>query len=203
MNCEIKANEYVPCVFQRCRHHSQWRRRGLPCDALADSWWLWLWSWSWQWTLLLTTLMSFFLEAVAARRAILQTLFSCSRKKTWLDSFSNSLEWQSITLLFDARHVVKLAKHFPTINHVLLGLWVHVLWPYISCGGLTSDSSLDIIMATDSTVGSGDDGTDTDGKTAQMIAKKSSSASSEVMPHVTSLTCACVPTAHDLARISK
>ena len=33
------------------------------------------------------------------------------------------------------------------------------------------------IMATDSTVGSGDDGTDSDGKTAQMIATNSSSAS--------------------------
>ena len=30
-------------------------------------------------------------------------------------------------IAFDARHVFKLAKHFSVINHVLLGLRVHVL----------------------------------------------------------------------------
>ena len=52
-----------------------------------------------------------------------------------------------------------------------------------TCSDLTSVAGspiiqdLEIIMATDSTVGSGDDGTDSDGKTAQMIATNSSSAS--------------------------
>ena len=52
-----------------------------------------------------------------------------------------------------------------------------------TCSDLTSVAGspviqdLDITMATDSTVGSGDDGTDSDGKTAQMIATNSSSAS--------------------------